>query len=91
MTDTFIKFRGTNASVEDPDIGLGDYVAFTGSGRWGLDGTPERADREKRPVGAIKVEEVELGEVSKAPKDDQLPFDDDEPALGEDEDEDEDD
>lgn len=88
MTETFIKFRGTSASVEDPDIGLGDHVEFSGSGKCVAVGTEERADGEQRPTVTVKVEEIDLGDVSPAPKDDQLPFDeDDEPVLADDEDE----
>lgn len=85
MTDTYVKFRGTNASVENPEIGLGDYVEFKGSGRCVGVGTEERADGEQRPTVTVKVEEIDLGDVSPAPKDDQLPFDQgDEPDLADD-------
>lgn len=90
MTETYVKFRGTNASVEDPEIGLGDRVTFTGLGRCVGTGTEERADGEQRPVVTVKVEEVELGDVTKAPKGDQLPFDEDD-AVGEDDEDDVDD
>lgn len=91
MTETYIRFRGANASVENPEVGLGDRVEFSGYGRCVFDGTEERGDGEKRPVLAIKVEEVEIGDVSKEPKDGQLSLVADDTELADDdEDEDED-
>lgn len=76
MTDTYITFNGANASVEKaPDIGLGDRVDFSGFGECVRVATEKRSDGEQRPVITIKVAEVDLGDISPAPKDDQLPFD----------------
>lgn len=81
-TETFVKFNGASASVEKPDIQLGDIVEFTGMGECVRVATEKRSDGERRPVITVKVGEVELGEVVKAPKDEQLPFDEDTPTLG---------
>jgi hypothetical protein len=88
VTETYVKMRGANASVNDPQITLGDRVEFSGMGECVAVGTEKRADGEERPVVTIKVEEVDLGDVTKPPKDDQLPFEDDEQASDDDEDDD---
>lgn len=75
MTETYVRFRGTNASVDTLDIALGDRVQFTASGECVHIGTEKRADGEQRPVVTVKVDEVELGDVTEAEKVDQLPFD----------------
>lgn len=80
--ETYVKFRGANASAADPGISLGDRVTFTGVGECVSVATEKRGDGEQRPVVAVKVAEVQLGEIVKAPTDDQLPFDEDIPALG---------
>lgn len=77
MTETYVRFRGTNASVEKLEIGLGDRVEFTASGECVAIGTEKRADGEERPVVTVKVDEVDLGDVTERPVDDQLPFKDD--------------
>ncbi|QJY46682.1 hypothetical protein [Pseudonocardia broussonetiae] len=76
MTETYVRFRGTNASVDKLDIGLGDRVEFTASGECVAIGTEKRADGEERPVVTVKVDEVELGDVTEGSRDEQLPFDD---------------
>lgn len=77
MTETYVRFRGTNASVEKLEIGLGDRVEFTASGECVAIGTEKRADGEERPVVTVKVDEVDLGDVTERAVDDQLPFNDD--------------
>lgn len=80
MTDapeTFIKFRGMKAAGETPDIALGDVMAFSGVAECVQVGTEKRADGERRPVIGMRVMEVDLGEVTPAPKDEQLPFNED--------------
>lgn len=74
VPETYVKFRGANASAENPGIGLGDLVAFSGTAECVQIGTEKRADGEQRPVVAVKVIEVDLGEITKAPDDEQLPF-----------------
>jgi hypothetical protein len=81
--DTYVKFRGANASTENPGIELGDRVEAIVIGECVAVGTEKRGDGERRPVVSVKVVDVELGAVTKPPKEDQLPFDeDDTPALG---------
>jgi hypothetical protein len=75
--ETYIKFRGANASAENPGIQLGDRVEFTGIGECVSVATEKRGDGEQRPVIAVKVLEVDLGEITKAPTDEQLPFSED--------------
>lgn len=80
---TYVKFNGANASLDDdPEIDLGDVVRFTGIGECVKVGREKRGDGERRPVITVKVGDVELSEVMKAPKEDQLPFAEDAPALG---------
>lgn len=88
MTETYVKFRGTNASVEDPEVELGDRVEFSGYGRCVGTGTEERADGEQRPTVTVKVEEVQLGEISKGEKDGQLSLVEDAGDLADDDDDD---
>lgn len=80
---TYVKFNGANASVDDdPEIELGDVVRFSGMGECIKVSREIRGDGERRPVITVKVGDIELGEVIPAPKEDQLPFDEDAPALG---------
>lgn len=81
-TETYVKFNGANAQAEDPGINLGDRVTFTGIGECVRVATEKRSDGERRPVVTVKVADVTLGDIEKAPVDDQLPFDEDTPALG---------
>lgn len=81
-TETFVKFNGASASVESPDIALGDVVKFSGMGECVRVATEKRSDGERRPVITVKVGDVELAGVIKAPKEDHLPFGEDAPALG---------
>lgn len=80
MTETYVRFRGTNASVDKLDIALGDRVEFNAAGECVAIGTEKRADGEERPVVTVKVDEVHLGDVTEAPRDEQLPFDKDDDA-----------
>lgn len=73
MTEKFVKFNGTNASVEAPEVvKLGDRIEFSGAGVVSFIGDELRGDGEERPVLTLKVQEVELGDVSPAPEDPQL-------------------
>lgn len=77
-TKTFMKFRGMNAIGEDLTIpALGDIQTFTVTAECVSTGTEKRADGEKRPVIGMRVIEVEPGAITPAPKDEQLPFDED--------------
>jgi hypothetical protein len=81
-TETYVKFNGANAATENPGIELGDRVAFSGVGECVSVGIEKRGDGERRPVVKVKVLDVELEEITKPPRDEQLPFDEDTPALG---------
>lgn len=78
MTDapeTYIKFRGMKAAAEGiPTPDLGDIQTYTVTAECVQVGTEKRADGEKRPVIGMRVVEVEPGEITPAPKDEQLPF-----------------
>ncbi|OJY47630.1 hypothetical protein [Pseudonocardia sp. 73-21] len=81
MTETFVKFRGMKSTGENvPEIALGDIMTFSGSAECVQIATEKRADGEERPVIGMRVMEVDLGSVSPAPKDEQLPFEDDDDA-----------
>jgi hypothetical protein len=78
VPDTYIKFRGMKAATNEiPEVSLGDMQTFTVTAECVQTGTEKRADGEERPVIGMKVMEVELGEITPAPKDDQLPFNED--------------
>lgn len=81
MTDgpeTYIKFRGMKAAADGlPVPDLGDVQTFSVTAECVSVGTEKRADGEKRPVIGMRVMEVEPGEITKAPTDNQLPFEDD--------------
>jgi hypothetical protein len=81
-TETYVKFNGANAAADNPGIELGDRVVFSGVGECVGVGIEKRGDGERRPVVKVKVLDVELGEITKPPRDEQLPFDEDTPALG---------
>lgn len=75
--DAYVKFRGMQAAEQSIDVALGDHVQFSGTAECVQIGQEKRADGEQRPVIGMRVMEVELGPVSKAPVDEQLPFTDD--------------
>ncbi|TAK32293.1 MAG: hypothetical protein EPO40_02920 [Myxococcaceae bacterium] len=78
----YVKFRGMQAAAMTPDIALGDLMRFSGLAECVQLGTEKRADGEQRPVVGMRVVEVELGEITAAPKDEQLPFEDDDTTIG---------
>lgn len=76
MTETFVRFRGMKSTGEDvPAMALGDHMRFSGVAECVQIAQEKRADGEERPVIGMRVLEVDLGEVTEAPKDEQLPFD----------------
>ena len=78
MTETFVRFRGMKSAGEDvPTLALGDVLDFTGRAECVSIGTEKRADGEQRPVIGMRVMEVDLGDVTPAPKDEQLAFNED--------------
>lgn len=78
MTETYVKFRGMKAAAEGlPVPGLGDIQTFNVTAECVSVGTEKRADGEQRPVIGMRVVEVEPGEITEAPKDEQLPFTED--------------
>lgn len=80
--EAYVRFRGMKAAEEMPEIALGDVMKFSGIAECVQLGTEKRADGEQRPVVGMRVVEVELGEITAAPKDEQLPFEDDDAPLG---------
>jgi hypothetical protein len=80
--EAYIKFRGMRAASGDVRPGLGDVVAFTGTAECVQVGEEKRADGEQRPVIGMRVLDVELGDVTPAPRDGQLALDEDDTPLG---------
>jgi hypothetical protein len=81
--EVYIKFRGMKAGADDIAVPeLGDIMEFAVTAECVSVGTEKRADGERRTVIGMRVMEVEPGEISKAPTDDQLPFNDDADELG---------
>lgn len=79
----YVKFRGMKAADGVPDdIALGDVQEFTGRAECVHIGTEKRADGEQRPVIGMRVLDVELGDVTPAPRDGQLALDEDDTPLG---------
>jgi hypothetical protein len=76
MTETFYRFRGASTATEDDAaVDLGDRRTITLQAECVAVGTEMRADGERRPVISMRVLEVEFGDVTPAPVDDQLPLD----------------
>lgn len=74
MTESYVTFRGAAAKIEELKAELGDRVEFSGVGEVTHVGTEKREDGERRPIVKIKVLEVDVDGVAPAPKDEQLPF-----------------
>lgn len=75
--DAYVKFRGMQSTEGSPEVSLGDLMKFSGVAECVAIGTEKRADGEQRPVIGMRVMEVDLGPVTKASVDEQLPFNDD--------------
>lgn len=92
--ETYFNFTGMKASGNFKQLpALGDRMEFRIVAECNVEPHLKlMKDGHRRPLVGMNVMEIEPGEITRSPKDDQLPFDEaDEPAVGDDDEDDDED